>query len=1174
MKNLLLSIVLLLFFQIVTIAQPSVWDGSADIWTKGDGTQESPYLIENAQQFAFVAEMVNGGVTTYSGVYFKLVTDIDLNNKAWTPIGVSETSCFSGSFDGGKHSLFNLNVTSSLNAGVFGYIVDAEINDITIYGKITISESKGRTINIGGLVGYCKSSSITNIISNVNITVYNLRYYSGNSYTVYFRETSNVGGICGLAESTFFCNDVNNGSILSKGSALTAGGIVGDCSNSTEIFNSLNTATIKEEVSKKTFSVAVCIGGITSSVDGATIRNCGNLGNIESTSSSSTSGIAGGRILGVGGIASNCYNTGNLSQKSGISIYCITSNTIKNCYYKKNCGGSGGGTSKTTTSMRSVSFPLMLNVDSTIFIQDIVPSVNYSYPFIKNTSYLMLQNARQVGTTVANIKGTIYNFGEVEDVYFQYKTGDSEYITKKGMLNGYELQCPLSNLQEATTYTYRLYVVVNGEKYYTPSKTFTTSSCSSENTISASICEGEEFNFNGDILTVQGTYTQTLISSAGCDSVVTLKLDVLTKYTIDQTESICEGEEYDFYGTKLTQSGEYQNYVSDSDRCVLVTLNLRVNPSYMIEKEEFILEGDEYEFCGTKLMEAGTYTKTLQTITGCDSVIQLKLTVGEARVIFIKPNVDTLGTVSAGGKFGVGEVITITATPKNYAKFVSWSDGSTENPRTITVEDNVTYIAQFAIKTFSVNASCDATQGEVSGNGEYQYKSIAVLTATAHEGYNFQKWSDNIVENPRQYIVTEDISVFAIFTPKEYTVDVISENEAYGSVWGGGIFPFNTQTTIYASPVSGYSFVMWSDGNTENPRTIDVTNSIRISAKFIVKTFTVDIIVKGFNMGNVQGMGSYTYGTTVEISAVPNYGYVFKQWSDGVEATTRSIVVSDNVQLEAQFENATFDVQIVSNDVSKGTVSVVGELVYDSEIQLDAVAKEHYHFVKWSDGNVENPRNVTIKEDFNLTAEFAIDTFTVSVSVNQSEMGTIQGTGDYTYGQKATLVAEANEHYTFVKWDDGVTDEERVVTIIDNTAYKAIFEKTVYSVTAESLDETMGTVKILGDSFTYGDEIVLMATAKSGCHFVKWSDGNEEATRTMEVSGNKILVAYFEANSTAIDDISNELLIKIINHQILVNGEAPAFVVTVSGQKITNANLKAGVYFVVIDGETVGVSVR
>ena len=65
-----------------------------------------------------------------------------------------------------------------------------------------------------------------------------------------------------------------------------------------------------------------------------------------------------------------------------------------------------------------------------------------------------------------------------------------------------------------------------------------------------------------------------------------------------------------------------------------------------------------------------------------------------------------------------------------------------------------------------------------------------------------------------------------------------------------------------------------------------------------------------------------------------------------------------------------------------------------------------------------------------------------------------------------------------------------------------------------------------------------------------------------------------QGGSTAVSEVSNATAVTIVNGQVLVNGEAPAFVVTVSGQKIANANLKAGVYFVVAEGETVKVSVQ
>ncbi|MCL2596285.1 MAG: hypothetical protein FWD66_01200 [Paludibacter sp.] len=73
--------------------QPSVWDGSHTTWTNGTGTETDPYLIENAAQLAHLAYYVNNGTdadghVVGTGIYWKLMTDIDLNGSEtfqWTP---------------------------------------------------------------------------------------------------------------------------------------------------------------------------------------------------------------------------------------------------------------------------------------------------------------------------------------------------------------------------------------------------------------------------------------------------------------------------------------------------------------------------------------------------------------------------------------------------------------------------------------------------------------------------------------------------------------------------------------------------------------------------------------------------------------------------------------------------------------------------------------------------------------------------------------------------------------------------------------------------------------------------------------------------------------------------------------------------------------------------------
>ena len=149
-----------------------------------------------------------------------------------------------------------------------------------------------------------------------------------------------------------------------------------------------------------------------------------------------------------------------------------------------------------------------------------------------------------------------------------------------------------------------------------------------------SICYGESLDFNGQILTTSGTYTHTTTSSIGCDSVITMVLTVLTINTETHSDAICEGDTYDFNGNIISSAGTYVDTVPGSNGCdSIVTLILTVNPIERTNLTEEICDDVAYEFGALLLDATGIYVDTLSTIHGCDSIVTLDLTVHPTMIL-------------------------------------------------------------------------------------------------------------------------------------------------------------------------------------------------------------------------------------------------------------------------------------------------------------------------------------------------------------------------------------------------------------------------------------------------------------------------------------------------------------------------------------------------------------
>ncbi len=107
-------------------------------------------------------------------------------------------------------------------------------------------------------------------------------------------------------------------------------------------------------------------------------------------------------------------------------------------------------------------------------------------------------------------------------------------------------------------------------------------------------------------------------------------------------------------------------------------------------------------------------------------------------------------------------------------KFVQWSDGNTNNPRTVILESDTVYIAEFSPCQYTITATCDPQQGVVTGVGTYDYGTQVKLTATANEGYEFSQWSNGVTDNPYLFTATENLTLEAQFLSLTTAVENVS----------------------------------------------------------------------------------------------------------------------------------------------------------------------------------------------------------------------------------------------------------------------------------------------------------------------------------------------------------------------------------------------------------------
>jgi hypothetical protein len=344
----------------------------------------------------------------------------------------------------------------------------------------------------------------------------------------------------------------------------------------------------------------------------------------------------------------------------------------------------------------------------------------------------------------------------------------------------------------------------------------------------------------------------------------------ITLVSIDETMgSVSENGTYD-YGSEIQISAtpaehyhfvRWHDYITDNPRTITVTGNATYAAYFTIDQHAVTVTENNpamgatwgsgnYDF-GEEI-DIAAYPRYGYTFLSWDDgntdnpraiIVTEDITYtanfGTLRTITVVSANETMGTVYGSGTYAEGTQVEISADAAEHYHFIQWNDENTDNPRTIVVYNDTTYIAEFAIDQHTVSVvSGDENHGTVSEGGSYNYGTEIQISANASEGYAFLSWNDGNTDNPRTIIVESDTTFTAIFATSR-TVTIESSNSEMGYVIGSGEYAEGAVIEITAVPYEGYRFDHWvdvdnpsRDFNTDNPRTIVVLTDVTYVAVF------------------------------------------------------------------------------------------------------------------------------------------------------------------------------------------------------------------------------------------------------------------------------------------------------------------------------------------------------
>lgn len=505
----------------------------------------------------------------------------------------------------------------------------------------------------------------------------------------------------------------------------------------------------------------------------------------------------------------------------------------------------------------------------------------------------------------------------------------------------------------------------------------------------------------------------------------------------------------------------------------------------------------------------------------------------------------------------LGELPTPTRAPDaQYTyTFKGWftvATGGTQVSASTTVTGNVTYYAQWTANIRSYTATFNGNGGGTPSPSTITktYDSeLGTLPTCSRTGYTFLGWytaSSGGTKISSTTKITGTVTYYAQWSINSYTltynvnggnaVSPASKSVQYGSAYGTLPTPTKSSDAEYTYAFAGW-FTAASGGTQVTANTTMGAGNTTIYAHWTAtrRSYTIGYQTTYGSLNRTSQSVAYGSKGSCTLTMPANnaqYTYTFKGWytaANGGETKVGSSLTLETPSVTGAATYYAYVTRVVnrytftfnanggstpsSSSITKNYNEAIGTLPTCSRAADNTYT---YAFAGWFDtaaasGGTQLTTTTKVTSNKTWYARWTATYKNYTVTWNGNGGTPSKSSSSFHYNDAlGTLPTATRTGYTFKGWSTSANGSVNVSTttkVTDNVTYYAIWQINSYTLTVTA--GTGGTVSGSG-TYNYGATVTLKATPSAGYHFVKWSDGNTNASRTVTVTGNATYTATFE----------------------------------------------------------------